>query len=67
MDIKSAILSKPLLRRIFGNKRIYVRTDFSKLGMGYVICQPGDDIELLAAMKRKNAGSKCEFELLKKI
>ncbi len=50
-DIKEAILLlKPLLRRVDKNKPIYLRTDFSAKGMGYVILQPGDDAESIAAM-----------------
>jgi len=30
-------------------------TDFSDVGMGYVLAQPGDDDTSLAAMKREDA------------
>ena len=35
-DIKKALLSDPLLRRVDKNKRVYLRTDFSSKGFGFV-------------------------------
>jgi hypothetical protein len=62
-DIRTTILSKPLLRRISRTKRPYLRTDFSKLGFGHVLLQPGDDEPSITAMERENAGGPCEFDL----
>ena len=62
-DIRAAILSKPLLRRVSRTKRPYLRTDFSKLGFGHVLLQPGDDEPSISAMNRENAGGPCEFDL----
>ena len=62
-DIRTTILSKPLLRRVSRTKRPYLRTDFSKLGFGHVLLQPGDDEPSIAAMDRENAGGPCEFDL----
>jgi hypothetical protein len=62
-DIRMTILSKPLLRRVSRTKRPYLRTDFSKLGFGHVLLQPGDDEPSIKAMERENAGGPCEFDL----
>ena len=35
-DIKSALLSDPLIKRADPEKRIYLRTDFSSIGFGFV-------------------------------
>ena len=63
-DIQQAILSKLLSRCILAAKRVDLKTNFSKLGMGYVLCQPGDKTEALAAMQRKDSGSNCNFDLI---
>ena len=65
-DIKKALLSDPLLRRADKNKRVYLRTDFSSKGFGFVVLQPGDDKISLDAMKREEEGGVCEFDINKK-
>ena len=62
-DIQQALLKKPILKRMNAAKRIYLKTDFSKLGMGYVIYQTGDDKESIEAMKPENAGGKGDLDL----
>ena len=52
VDLKEAILSDPCIARYDCMKRQYLLTDFSKAGFGYVICQPADDPDSLAAMRR---------------
>ena len=39
-DVKRAILDGPILARVDPNKRIYLKTDFSLVGLGAVACQP---------------------------
>ena len=60
-DMISAICDDPVIARYDYTKRPYLLTDFSKKGFGYVICQPGDDPDSLAAMRREIAGGDCEF------
>ncbi len=62
-DITSNILSKPILQRPSIYKRFYLKTDFSAKGLGFALCQPSNDPEAIAAMKREINGGKCEFEL----
>ena len=65
-DIKTSILSDPILKRTSSTKRIYIRTDFSSLGFGFVALQPGDNKESIEAVEREISGGQCEFELKKK-
>ena len=65
-DIKNALLADPLLRRADTNKRIYLRTDFSSFGFGFVILQPANDKVSQDAMIREEAGGVCEFDMKKK-
>eukprot|EP00957_Ditylum_brightwellii_P039527 2990164-Ditylum_brightwellii.AAC.1 len=50
-DIKSALLSQPILQQIDINKHPYLQTDFSKIAMAACLLQPGDSPESIAAMK----------------
>ena len=51
-DMIMAILSDTCVAKYDFNKRPYLLTDFSKRGFGYNLCQPADDPDSLAAMKR---------------
>jgi hypothetical protein len=62
-DIRNAILSKPILRRVSRQKRCYLLTDFSSVGMGCVLSQPEDTKESIEAMKSEDAGGECKFEM----
>jgi hypothetical protein len=62
-DIRDAILSKPLLQRVSRSKRLYLGTDFSKIGMGFWTAQPGNDEASLEAMHAADTGGPCLFEL----
>ncbi len=42
-DIKDAILANPCILRFDYRKLIMLRTDFSSIGFGWVLCQPGDN------------------------
>ena len=39
----------------------YLLTDFSKIGFGYDLCQPNDEVDSMAAMRREMEGDDCEF------
>jgi hypothetical protein len=60
-DIKEAILSDPCLMRFNHNRLVVLRTDFSSLGFGYVVCQPGTDESLEAAMVAYRSGADFAF------
>jgi hypothetical protein len=61
MDIRSAILANPGLKRYKHRLLLVLQTDFSKDGFGYVALQPGNDAESQLAMKHHMDGSKFEF------
>jgi len=42
-DLKKSVLSDPCLCQFDHRKSTVLRTDFSCLGFGYVVCQPDDD------------------------
>jgi hypothetical protein len=42
-NIKNTILSDPCIARFDYRKLIVLQTDFSSLGFGWVLCQPGND------------------------
>ena len=50
-DMKEAILSDPCLLRFDYRKLIVLRTDFSKDGFGFVLCQPASDDATLNAVQ----------------
>ena len=56
-DIRHAIISDPCLIRFNYRRLIVLRTDFSSLGFGYVICQPNHDSASEAAMAAYRSGS----------
>ena len=53
--LRNAILSKPILQRANPDKRFYLKTDFSSIGMGFALCQPGDDEKCTTKTLAKNA------------
>ena len=61
--LRDCILSQPILIRADVNKRFYLKTDFSALGMGFALCQPDNSPEALQAMREEDAGAKCQFDL----
>ena len=60
-DIRQAILADPCLKRFNHKLRLYLKTDFSSFGFGYVALQPGSDTPSISAMRREMAGGECEF------
>ena len=60
--VRRHILSKPILQRANIEKRFYLKTDFSALGLGFALCQPDDSDESIAAMQREISGGPCEFD-----
>lgn len=61
-DLLQALLADPCLARYNHKLRCYLRTDWSRFGFGYVLCQPDSEHEeSLAAMRREMQGGPCEF------
>ena len=47
------LLASPILQRADANKRFYLKPDFSSVGLGFSLCQPGDSPADIAAMTVK--------------
>jgi hypothetical protein len=60
-DIRDVILSDPCLLRYNHNRLIILRSDFSALGFGYVVCQPATDEASEEAMRAYCDGSDFGF------
>jgi hypothetical protein len=60
-DIREAIISDPCLLRFNHNQLVILCTDFSSQDFGYVVCQPGTDDALEAAMAAYFLGSDFRF------
>jgi hypothetical protein len=48
-DIRHAILDDPCIKRFDSTKLVILRTDFSSLGFGWCLLQPGDDAASVSA------------------
>ena len=60
--LKKDILAGPVLARPNPNRRFYLKTDWSKEGMGAVLLQADDSDEARAAEKAEKDGGRCEFD-----
>jgi hypothetical protein len=60
-DIKQAIISDPSLQRFNYLKLVILCTDFSALGFGYVLLQPGNDAALIKALQDYRDGKGYTF------
>jgi hypothetical protein len=56
-ELKQSVLGNPCLCRLDHRKLTVLRTDFSALGFGYVVCQPGDDECSLAKTSQYMSGN----------
>ena len=60
--LKDDIISGPMLARPDPARRFYIKTDWSKDGMGAVLLQAENSEEARDAEDRERAGGKCEFD-----
>lgn len=60
--IKNKILSKPILQRANIKLRMYLKTDFSSLSLGFALCQPSTDQDSIDAMNEEINGAPCRFD-----
>ena len=60
-DIRMSLLSDPVIKRFDHTKLIVLRTDFSSLGFGFVLLQPGNDQASVEAAKNYCAGKEFSF------
>lgn len=61
-DMKRQVLAGPVLARPDPRRRFYLKTDWSKDGMGAVLLQADDSEEARAAEEREKHGGRCEFD-----
>ena len=64
-DIKICITSSPVLARYDPAKPTFLKTDWSAEGMGWIMMQPADDDESIAATKILLETGECLFDLTK--
>jgi hypothetical protein len=60
-DMKNAILANPCILRFDYQKLMVLRTDFSCLGFGWVLCQPGNDEASNKAVEEYRSGKGFNF------
>jgi hypothetical protein len=60
-DLKDAIVSDPCIQRFDHRKLVVLRSDFSSLGFGYVLLQPGNDEASVRAAQDYRAGKGFSF------
>ena len=60
-DMINSVISEPLIYLYDFEKHPYLLTDFSKVGFCYDMCQPNDNPDSMAAMRREMEGGDCEF------
>ena len=56
-------MSSPLLARFDSSKPLFLKTDLSATGMGYILMQPGDSTEARAATSKLLNKGECDFDL----
>lgn len=61
-QLKQAIIKGPVLQRADSNRRFLIKTDWSKLAFGAVLCQADTSSEAETALLKEIEGDKCEFD-----
>ena len=62
-ELKIGITSSPILARFDADKPTFLKTDWSAEGMGWILMQPADDEESIAATKLLKETGECKFDL----
>ena len=62
-ELKVGITSYPVLARFDPEKPTFLKTDWSKEGMGWIIMQPADDKESTKAMQLLKRTGERQFDL----
>ena len=60
--LKKDILTGPTLSRPEPSIRLYIKTDWSKYGMGTVLLKADVSEEAIKSEAQENDGGKCEFD-----
>ena len=62
-SLKQSITSSPLLARFDSSKPLFLKTDWSATGMGYILMQPDNSVEARAATEKLLNTGECDFDL----
>ena len=62
-NMKKAITSSPMLARFDPDKPVFLKTDYSAEGMGWILMQPADDSESKSALRELRSTGNCSFDL----
>ena len=60
--LKSCITSDPCLAIACSSKPFFLKTDWSSAGMGWILMQPDDSAQSIAALADLRAGLPCDFD-----
>ena len=63
IDCKTNIVSSPLLLRYDSSKPVFLKTDWSANGMGYILMQPNNCSESIRALAILEKSGDCTFKL----
>ena len=62
-ELKIGITSLPVIARFDADKPIFLKTDWSAEGMGWIIMQPSDDAKSITGTKLLKNTGECKFDL----
>ena len=62
-DFKTSITSAPVLARFDPTKPLFLKTDWSAEGMGWILMQPSNDAASTSALQLLNKTGECTFDL----
>ena len=62
-ELKDLVTSSPLLIRYDPMKPVFLKTDWSSYGMGFILCQPDNSKESVEAIKKLEENQECLFDL----
>ena len=62
-DMKRYVTSSPITIRYEPTKPVFLKTDWSSTGMGWILMQPAQDKESIAALETLLRTGKCNFDL----
>lgn len=61
-EMKNEVTSSPVLARYDSNKPTFLKTDYSALGMAYIIMQPENSAAALKTIKLLESDGDCKFD-----
>ena len=63
VSLKTSITSSPLLVRFDSTTPLFLKTDWSSTGMGYILMQPDDSADAQVATTKLSDKNECDFDL----